>query len=70
LGEGLYTAKEDRTEMGMTITEELTRSVAEIMENRGVIPNKSNAAIQHIKDKHSPAEFSMRLGEIYHRALA
>lgn len=69
LGEALYSAEKDRAEVGLIIKEELKRLIAEIMENRGVISRKSEAAIQHIKDKHSPAEFSRRLGEIYHRAL-
>jgi glycosyltransferase involved in cell wall biosynthesis len=69
LGEGIYTTKEDKAKVGLLIKEELKRLITEIMENRGVIPIKSNAALQHIKDNHSPVEFSRQLGEIYQRAL-
>ena len=69
LGEGIYTTKEDRAEVGLVIKEELKRLIAEIVEDRGVISRKSDAAIQHVRDRHSPTEFSNRLGEIYDRAL-
>jgi glycosyltransferase involved in cell wall biosynthesis len=69
LGEAIYTTEEDRGEIGRAIRGGLTSAIAEIMDNRQVILRKANAALKHIRDHHSPEEFSRRLGEIYHRAL-
>jgi len=69
LGEAIYTTKEDRAKISRTIKKELMSIITEIMGNRQVILSKTNAALKHIRNHHSPEEFSRKLGEIYHRAL-
>lgn len=67
LGEAVYTTKESRSEIGLTIKQGLISIIDEIMGNSQVILQKANAAIKHINDQHSPEIFSRRLGEIYMR---
>jgi glycosyltransferase involved in cell wall biosynthesis len=67
LGEAVYTTKENRSEIGITIKQGLVSIINEIMENSQVIFQKANAALMHIKGKHSPEIFAKRLREIYMR---
>ena len=69
LGEAIYTNIEDRNEIGRVIKKELVNVISEIMENRDLILSKANKALKHIRDYHSPEEYSRKIGEIYHRAL-
>lgn len=69
LGEGLYTTTEDRMEMAVTIKEGLKRAVREILESSGVIAHKGAAALERVRNKHSPSDFAGRLNEIYQRSL-
>jgi len=70
-GEAIYnTNKKDRYEIGLTIKKELVNVISEIMENRDLISSKADKAIKHIKDYHSPEEYSRKMEEIYSHALA
>lgn len=68
-GEAIYTTPEDRAEISHAIKTGLARAIAEILENRNLIQRKANAAIQRIRNDHSPTEFARRLGEVYRQAL-
>lgn len=67
LGEAIYTTRENRSEIGLTIKRGLMSIIDEIMGNSQVILQKANAALAHIKEHHSPEIFSNRLREIYMR---
>ncbi|MBN2460475.1 MAG: glycosyltransferase family 4 protein [Candidatus Cloacimonetes bacterium] len=69
LGEALFTTQEDRNKIRLIIKEKLRSIIAEIMEYRESIAQKSLLAQQHIKDEHSPEQYSRRLGQIYRDAL-
>ncbi|MCX6654511.1 MAG: glycosyltransferase family 4 protein [Candidatus Bathyarchaeota archaeon] len=69
LGEAIYTNKEDRLQIGDAIKEGLERAVSEIFANRSVIIQKANAALERVRNQHSPEEYSRRIAEIYHCAL-
>ena len=69
LGEAIYTSKEDRDQLSWAIKTGLKRVIGEIMENREIVLRKANAALQHIKNYHSPEDYSRKLSEIYHCAL-
>jgi len=68
-GEAIYTTPEDRAEISHAIKTGLARAIAEILENRDLIQRKASAAIQRIRNNHSPTEFARRLGEVYRQAL-
>jgi glycosyltransferase involved in cell wall biosynthesis len=70
LGEAIYTSKEDRAKISGKIKDGLEAIIPSILSDREVIVKKSNAALQKIKDNHSPEQHSKKLHEIYQRALA
>jgi glycosyltransferase involved in cell wall biosynthesis len=69
-GEAIYNADTDvKYKIGLTIKKELINVISEIMEKRDLISSKADKAIKHIKEHHSPEEYSRKIGEIYSRAL-
>jgi glycosyltransferase involved in cell wall biosynthesis len=69
-GEAIYNANaEDKDKIGLAIKEELVNVISEIMENRDLISCKADNAIKHIREHHSPEEYSRKIREIYSHAL-
>jgi glycosyltransferase involved in cell wall biosynthesis len=69
LGEALYTTEEERAEVRDVIKSGLLSIIDEIMDNRQIILRKAKAALKHIQDNHSPADYSIKLGKIYYQVL-
>jgi glycosyltransferase involved in cell wall biosynthesis len=70
LGEAIYTTEEDRTQIKMAIKKGLEKAVIDIFSNKDTIPRKADAALERIRNQHSPENYSMRLGAIYNQALS
>jgi len=69
LGEALYTTAEDRRVLGETIRKGLVAAIREIAADRASITRKGAAALELIRQRHSPDEHSRRLRAIYEEAL-
>lgn len=70
LGEAIYTTAEERELVGSAIREGLVEVLLRIVGNPGAIEAKADAAIQRIRQFHSPADYSEKLKDIYYSALA
>ncbi|RIA10266.1 glycosyltransferase involved in cell wall biosynthesis [Flavobacteriaceae bacterium MAR_2010_72] len=64
-GEGYYATDTEREAMRSAISTGLRQAITEIFDNRAIIVEKANKAIQHIKTKHSPKDFSDTLLKLY-----
>jgi glycosyltransferase involved in cell wall biosynthesis len=61
--------EEDRIQIKNAIKIGLKGAVHDIFKNRDIIPRKANAALEKIKNQHSPENYAMRISEIYEQAL-
>ena len=66
LGEAFYNTKAEREMIKSIIESEIVRIIDEIMNDTGLIENKSNSALNRLEVQHSPALFESNLKRIYH----
>ncbi len=68
-GEAIYTTAEDRQKLSNAISSGLEKIIHEIFADPSSISKKGEAAIQYIKDYHSPQKFATQLKSIYLDAM-
>ncbi|WP_171034433.1 glycosyltransferase family 4 protein [Marinilactibacillus psychrotolerans] len=67
--EALYTINEERLSLSNAIIDQLMRILVEIENNRSIIEEKSNKAIDYIRMHHSEENYAKKMKKIYIDAL-